>query len=73
MTIHIDRSLHTNGIIDVEAWNFAVQIGFTVGRCDCGAPASGQRIVRQRGITWATMSCPECGESAYPVRQLVAA
>jgi hypothetical protein len=74
MAIHIDWTLHTNGRINVEAWNLAVAVGFSVGRCDCGAPASGQRIVPGRGLAWATLSCPECGEAAYPVRrELVAA
>lgn len=73
MTIHIDWRLHDNGSIRVDEWNLQVAIGGTVGECDCGSPASGQRIVRQRGITWANLTCPKCGESAYPVREMVAA
>lgn len=69
MTIHIDRSLHTDGVIDVSAWNLAVSVGFSVGRCDCGARASGQRIEAGFGLRWATLTCSECGENTYPVRR----
>jgi hypothetical protein len=69
MTIRIDRHLLDNRQILVDSWNFAVQLGFRVGTCDCGCPAMGQTIPDAPGLRWATLSCPECGEVAYPVRR----
>ncbi len=69
MTIRIDHLYLTGRNINIDAWHFAVRLGFTVGRCDCGAPAMGQPIPDCPGLRWATLSCPECGEVVYPVRQ----
>ncbi len=72
MSIHIDRAYLSDRQIDVDAWNLAVKVGFRVGYCDCGESATGQVIPPGRGIRWATLRCPSCGEAAYPVRELAA-
>jgi hypothetical protein len=64
MAIRLHRSVLTDGHIDIGAWQVAVGAGISVGQCDCGGPANGERIILGRRLTWATAVCVQCGADA---------